>query len=119
MNLTMNRDAPHSQWRSLLNGEEFRKNLPFYLVLAVLAVALLAVPALAGTDATFDTAFDKFSGFLQGSGGKIITLVSLGLGLVGMASGRFSLSQVLIPVGVGVGVGTGIPIVTSVITAVI
>jgi conjugal transfer pilus assembly protein TraA len=87
------------------------------LVLAGLLVC--AGPALAGTDTTFDTAFTKFSGFLEGSGGKIITLLSLAGGIVGLASGRFALSQIAIPVGVGVGVGTGIPIVTSVITAVI
>ncbi|HEX7857519.1 MAG TPA: TrbC/VirB2 family protein [Sphingobium sp.] len=90
-----------------------------YLLLAAVALLVLAGPALAGTDTTFDTAFQKFSGFLEGSGGKIITLISLAGGLVGLASGRFSLAQIAIPVGVGVGVGTGIPIVTSVITAVI
>lgn len=90
-----------------------------YLVFAALALAILAAPAFAGTDTTFDTAFDKFSGFLEGSGGKIITLISLAGGLVGLASGRFSLAQIAIPVGVGVGVGTGIPIVTSTITAII
>jgi len=90
-----------------------------YLLLAAAALLVLAGPAFAGTDTTFDTAFQKFSGFLEGSGGKIITLISLAGGLVGLASGRFSLAQIAIPVGVGVGVGTGIPIVTSVITAVI
>ncbi len=40
-------------------------------------------------------------------------------GLIGLASGRFSLGQVAVPVGVGIGVGTGVPIVTSVVTAVI
>jgi conjugal transfer pilus assembly protein TraA len=90
-----------------------------YLLLAAVALLVLAGPAFAGTDTTFDTAFQKFSGFLEGSGGKIITLISLAGGLVGLASGRFSLAQIAIPVGVGVGVGTGIPIVTSVITAVI
>ena len=90
-----------------------------YLLLAAVALLVLAGPAFAGTDTTFDTAFQKFSGFLEGSGGKIITLISLAGGLVGLASGRFSLAQIAIPVGVGVGVGTGIPIVTSTITAII
>lgn len=83
------------------------------------AVALGADFALAGTDATFDTALTKFTDFLEGSGGKIITVLSLAGGVVGLASGRFSLSQVAIPVGVGVGAGTGIPIVTSTVTATI
>jgi conjugal transfer pilus assembly protein TraA len=90
-----------------------------YLLLAAVALLVLAGPAFAGTDTTFDTAFQKFSGFLEGSGGKILTLISLAGGLVGLASGRFSLAQIAIPVGVGVGVGTGIPIVTSTITAII
>lgn len=91
------------------------------LVAAALAAAIFfgAEAALAGTDATFDTALTQFSGFLEGSGGKIITVLSLAGGIVGLASGRFSLGQVAIPVGVGVGAGTGIPIVTSTVTATI
>lgn len=75
--------------------------------------------AMAGTDATFDTALTQFTDFLEGSGGRIITVLSLAGGIVGLASGRFSLSQIAIPVGVGVGAGTGIPIVTSTVTATI
>ena len=40
-------------------------------------------------------------------------------GLIALASGRFALGQVAVPVGVGIGVGTGVPIVTSVVTATI
>lgn len=83
------------------------------------ASVLGADTAFAGTDATFNTALTKFTNFLQGSGGKIITVLSLAGGIVGLASGRFSLGQVAIPVGVGVGAGTGIPIVTSTVTATI
>ena len=83
------------------------------------AAAMFAAPALAGGDATFDTALTAFTGFLEGSGGKIITVLSLAGGIVGLASGRFSLGQVAIPVGVGVGAGTGVPIVTSTVTATI
>lgn len=86
--------------------------------LAAAAVAF-AGPAFAGADQTFDTALTQFTGFLEGSGGKIITVLSLAGGIVGLASGRFSLGQVAIPVGVGVGAGTGIPIVTSTVTATI
>lgn len=86
---------------------------------AVAATVMGADVAMAGTDATFDTALDQFTGFLEGSGGKIITVLSLAGGIVGLASGRFSLGQVAIPVGVGVGAGTGIPIVTSTVTATI
>jgi conjugal transfer pilus assembly protein TraA len=93
--------------------------LAVFAVLGLSALMIFAGAAYAGTDTTFDTAFTKFSGFLEGSGGKIITLLSLAGGIVGLASGRFALSQIAIPVGVGVGVGTGIPIVTSTITAII
>jgi len=89
------------------------------LIVLTLALTLVAGTAYAGTDATFTTALTKFTGFLQGSGGKIITVLSLAAGLISLASGRFTLGQIAVPVGVGVGVGTGVPIVTSVITAVI
>lgn len=91
----------------------------FAILALVFGVLYFAAPAYAGTDNTFNTALTKFSGFLQGSGGKIITVLSLAGGVVGLASGRFSLGQVAIPVGVGVGAGTGVPIVTSTITATI
>lgn len=91
------------------------------LVITTLAFALLwfAGPAFAGADTTFDTALTKFTDFLEGSGGKIITVLSLAGGIVAPASGRFSMGQIAIPVGVGVGAGTGIPIVTSTVTATI
>jgi hypothetical protein len=65
----------------------------------------------------FNTALTSFTGFLEGSGGKIITVLSLRAASSGLASGRFSLGQVAIPVGVGVGAGTGVPIVTAAVTA--
>lgn len=87
--------------------------------IAAIAASLGSEMAMAGTDQTFSTALTKFTGFLQGSGGKIITVLSLAGGVVGLAAGRFSLAQIAIPVGVGVGVGTGVPIVTAAITATI
>ena len=88
---------------------------------AVVAVAAVfgSEVAMAGADATFNTALTAFTGFLEGSGGKIITVLSLAGGIVALASGRFSMGQIAIPVGVGVGAGTGIPIVTSTVTATI
>ena len=89
-------------------------------LLLPLGLAVLAgSAAYAGADATFAPALSKFTDFLEGSGGKIITVLSLAGGLIGLASGRFTLSQIAVPVGVGIGVGTGVPIVTSVITATI
>jgi|TARA_B100000378_G_scaffold257126_1_gene235298 conjugal transfer pilus assembly protein TraA len=93
------------------------------LAVAVAAMAGMSVlgidAAMAGTDTTFDTALNAFTDFLEGSGGKIITVLSLAGGIVALASGRFSLGQVAIPVGVGVGAGTGVPIVTSTVTGTI
>ena len=84
------------------------------------AIAVLAASAAyAGADTTFAPALQKFTDFLEGSGGKIITVMSLAGGIVALASGRFSLGQVAVPVAVGVGAGTGIPIVTSTVTATI
>ena len=89
-----------------------------YILPACVALGC-AGAAFAGADTTFDPALNQFTDFLEGSGGKIITVLSLAAGLIGLASGRFSLGQIAVPVGVGIGVGTGVPIVTSVVTAVI
>jgi len=89
------------------------------IVLPVALAALAGSAAYAGADTTFNPALTMFTDFLEGSGGKIITVLSLAGGLIALASGRFALGQVAVPVGVGIGVGTGVPIVTSVVTAVI
>ncbi|WP_420607479.1 hypothetical protein [Novosphingopyxis sp.] len=100
------------------NALKKRRPLADYILPGCVALAC-AGAAFAGADNTFDPALAKFTDFLEGSGGKIITVLSLAGGLIGLASGRFSLGQVAVPVGVGIGVGTGVPIVTSVVTAVI
>ncbi|KPF71288.1 MAG: hypothetical protein HEQ21_20315 [Blastomonas sp.] len=96
------------------------KNRSGTLAVAIAALAAASVfgadAAMAGADTTFNTALAQFTGFLEGSGGRIITVLSLAGGIVALASGRFSLGQVAIPVGVGVGAGTGIPIVTASVT---
>ena len=89
------------------------------LAMPLAFATLVATAAYAGADTTFTPALQKFTDFLEGSGGKIITVLSLAGGLIGLASGRFTLAQIAVPVGVGIGVGTGVPIVTSVVTAVI
>ena len=89
------------------------------LAVGIAVCAAAAVAAHAGADTTFAPALTKFTDFLEGSGGKIITVMSLAGGVIGMASGRFSLGQIAVPVGVGVGVGTGVPIVTAAVTALI
>ena len=74
-------------------------------ILPSLAALACAGAAYAGADTTFDPALQKFTDFLEGSGGKIITVMSLAGGLIALASGRFALGQV------------AVPIVTSVVTA--
>ena len=90
---------------------------------------VLRKPIIETTEDEYDSMFDinskaayffiKEAGAHLADGGKIITIMSLAGGIVGLASGRFSLGQVAIPVGVGVGAGTGIPIVTAAVTGVI
>ena len=89
------------------------------IAVAGLVALLAAGAAMAGADATFAPALTVFTNYLEGSAGAIITVLSLAGGIIGMASGRFSLGQIAVPVGVGIGVGTGVPIVTAAITAVI
>lgn len=104
----------------LVRNKVGRLELAFALALIVLfLLGWTASAAFAGADTTFDTALNTFTDFLEGSGGKIITVLSLAGGIVALASGRFSMGQIAIPVGVGVGAGTGIPIVTSTVTATI
>jgi len=89
------------------------------LVPAIIVAAIVAPAAYAGTDTSFNTALTQFTNFLSGSGGKVITVLSLAGGIVGLASGRFSLGQIAVPVGTGVAAGTGVPIVTAMVTATI
>lgn len=88
-------------------------------LLGVAAVVATAGLAHAGADATFGPALTTFTNFLTGSGGKVITVLSLAGGIIGLASGRFSMGQIAIPVATGIAVGTGVPIVTSTVTAII
>lgn len=105
--------------KTAVPAQAARRNQRRDYILPALVALAGASAAIAGADTTFDPALTQFTNFLEGSGGKIITVLSLAGGLIGLASGRFSLGQVAVPVGVGIGVGTGVPIVTSVVTAVI
>jgi conjugal transfer pilus assembly protein TraA len=93
----------------------------FCVCLAFICVLALvqSTSAFAGADATFNTALTRFTGFVQGSGGKIVAVIAMIGGLAAMASNRFSTSQILIPIGVGIAAGVGVPIVTSSITALV
>jgi conjugal transfer pilus assembly protein TraA len=115
----LKKDDPMKINTQSLTGRSSLSSMAKIGVIAAVAVVAGTEVAMAGADATFNTALSSFTGFLEGSGGKIITVLSLAGGIVGLASGRFSLGQVAIPVGVGVGAGTGVPIVTAAVTATI
>ena len=84
---------------------DLRKQAPQVLPKVVQGAAVVAVEGLFGAD------------MAVAGEDKTFTVLSLAGGIVGLASGRFSLGQVAIPVGVGVGAGTGVPIVTAAVTA--
>ncbi len=88
-------------------------------LLALSALACAAAPALAGADATFDTAVTTVAGYINGSAGKLAALTSLAYGVVRMATSGWSLGHVGVPIAVGVAAGIGGPIVQSSVTAVI
>lgn len=96
-------------------------SLRLWLAICALVAAymwMMTPAAFAGADATFAPAFQIATDYLEGTGGKIIAIISLVGGLIGMASG-FRLSQVAGPVGVGIGAGVGVPIVTAAVGAMI
>ena len=66
------------------------KNRSGTLAVAIAALAAASVfgadAAMAGADTTFNTALAQFTGFLEGSGGRIITVLSLAGGIVALAS---------------------------------
>jgi len=91
-----------------------------FLGLTAFAVlTLLAAPAFAGADATFDAAVTTVAGYINGSAGKLAALVSLGYGVIRMATSGWSLGHVGVPIAVGIAAGIGGPIVQSSVTALI
>ena len=80
---------------------------------------VLASPAFAGTDNTFNAAVTKLSSYINGSAGKLAALVALGYGVIRMATDGWSIGNVGVPVAVGLAAGIGGPIVQSTVTALI
>ena len=80
---------------------------------------VLAHPAFAGTDNTFNTAVTTLSGYINGSAGKLAALVALGYGVIRMATDGWSVGNVGVPVAVGLAAGIGGPIVQASVTALI
>lgn len=88
-----------------------RPRLKDYIVPVLVALAGAGV-AYAGADTTFDPALTKFTDFLEGSGGKIITVLSLAGGLIGLASAASPSARSPCRWVSAFHVGTGVPIVT-------
>ncbi len=84
----------------------------------VLLLAVAFIPAgLAGADATFAATETLFGDYLQGSGGRIMAIIGLAVGLGAMVASRFGLGNILMPIGIAVIAATGVPIVTGIVGA--
>lgn len=94
-----------------------KKVNPDAALTAGVCALLVAAPAFAGTDATFDGVLTTITGYLEGSLGKVLAVGGL-IGGLGMGFMRgFSMGNVGAPVAIGLGAGYGVPIVTSSVTA--
>lgn len=69
---------------------------------AAASVLLFPAFAFAGTDTTFDTVYTQFTGWTQGSLGRLITLAMIVVGLIG---GIARQSLIAFAIGVGGGIG--------------
>jgi len=100
-------------------GEQTIQMAVFLGLIAFAFLSVLAAPAFAGADATFDAAVTTVAGYINGSAGKLAALVSLGYGVIRMATSGWSLGHVGVPIAVGTAAGIGGPIVQSSVTALI
>ena len=100
-------------------SEQASQWLAYGLLALVAALYLVVRPAFAGADTTFDAAVTTVAGYINGSAGKLAALVSLGYGVIRMATSGWSLGHVGVPIAVGIAAGIGGPIVQSSVTAII
>ena len=103
----------------LQRGEQTTQWALFAALTLFALLYFFAAPALAGADTTFDTAVTTVAGYINGSAGKLAALVSLGYGVIRMATSGWSLGHVGVPIAVGTAAGIGGPIVQSSVTALI
>ena len=103
----------------LQHGEQSVQWAAFALLTLFAILYFLVAPAFAGADTTFDTAVTTVAGYINGSAGKLAALVSLGYGVIRMATSGWSLGHVGVPIAVGTAAGIGGPIVQSSVTALI
>ncbi|MEM9093937.1 MAG: hypothetical protein AAGC62_03030 [Pseudomonadota bacterium] len=102
-----------------LRAEQSSQIMAFALLMLFACLWFVAGPASAGADTTFDTAVTTVAGYINGSAGKLAALVSLGYGVIRMATSGWSLGHVGVPIAVGTAAGIGGPIVQSSVTALI
>ncbi|MEM1410147.1 MAG: hypothetical protein AAGG79_05305, partial [Pseudomonadota bacterium] len=102
-----------------LRAEEASQWAVYALICLAALTMIFAMPAIAGTDTTFDAATTTVAGYINGSAGKLAALIALGYGVVRMATSGWSLGHVGVPIAVGVSAGIGGPIVQSSVTALI
>ncbi|MEM1019900.1 MAG: hypothetical protein AAGJ09_05350 [Pseudomonadota bacterium] len=102
-----------------LQSEQRVQWAAFAMLTAFALLYIAAAPAFAGADTTFDTAVTTVAGYINGSAGKLAALVSLGYGVIRMATSGWSLGHVGVPIAVGTAAGIGGPIVQSSVTALI
>ena len=107
------------QLSTLRRSEQTAQWAAFALLAFAAALYLVVAPAFAGADTTFDTAVTTVAGYINGSAGKLAALVSLGYGVIRMATSGWSLGHVGVPIAVGIAAGIGGPIVQSSVTAII
>ncbi len=79
---------------------------------------LIAEPAFAGTDTTFNSATNSIRNYAQGSLGKLAAVATVAFGLVGVIA-RFDWKLIAAGVGVGLAASTGPGIVSAMVTALI
>lgn len=86
-------------------------------IIAILltAMAVLAVPVMAGTDATFSVGVTKLTGFLSGSGGMLVALIAVITAAVAGTTGN--IKTALSALGVAIIASIGPSIAASFFTA--
>lgn len=84
------------------------------LLLFMAVLVLLAGPALASTDTTFQGPLDTVEGIVGGTGGQLAASLAVGAALVGSVL-RFNTQQLMGAVGVGIAAGAGVGIVTGLV----
>ncbi|WP_127476674.1 hypothetical protein [Sulfurivermis fontis] len=89
------------------------------MVLAAIVLAVAAAPALAGTGgAELQPILDWFTGLVQGTGGKLIAVISL-LGAIAVTAFTFKVAGIGGLLFIVLGAAFGVAFINSIITAVV